>query len=168
MKKLEKSLTRENYTTLLRIIGSSKQPLSSREVKKKMVEEYDLKETTGPYIHEMIKKMVPLENNIFLYQSDKISENKQNRKYLIKTLNSYFNLAWKERDIDDNSRIVFEKNNDIIKIQDNLSDISITIEKDAEFLGKGVLKIVRGNERYDPFTLLYYKNNVYLDNRPIA
>jgi hypothetical protein len=161
--KIDKSLTRENYTKLLRIIGLSKRPLSSYEIKKEL-EKYGWKETEAPYVYEMIKQLVSFrkESNTLLYKSDKIWENKHEIKRLIKTLNNHFNLGWKEHDIDDN-KIEVENYNHIIKIEDSVGDTSIEIEKDPK-LPRGVLKIVHGSKSYNSLPLLYYDDSVYLDN----
>jgi repressor of nif and glnA expression len=58
LKNLGKSLTRPNYTQLLRILGKVDHPLSSYQIKKEM-EKAGMKESESPYVYDMLRQLTP-------------------------------------------------------------------------------------------------------------
>jgi hypothetical protein len=161
MRKSQEYLTKTDYTTMLRRIALSTKPLSSYLVKKEM-EKYGSPESQTPYVYEMIKNLCPRRRSQFLplYRLDRIPGDSEDEYMLISILDKYFHLSLKHNKKD----IEFEKIDYSLIIKDKRRNIMITIEKNADVIYQGTLKIAVENKRTESFPLSYTKEGIpFLD-----
>jgi hypothetical protein len=124
-RKERKTLTRENYALLFKVVCQSKQPLSSYEIKNKMYE------TRGRYVYEMIDKLVPRrDDEIVLFCWNKIPKKKE-KFDLVRIMHDFFHLDW-VIDFDYNEEaLTFKKSHDdkVMTIENANSNTIVVIER---------------------------------------
>jgi len=165
MKKNQNLLIKnERYTSILRIIGRSKDPLSASEIKEFLIKSGELDKKQSPYVYELINGLNPEykeDYSKFLFEWKKILNNKTQQKNIIDILKKYFEIDWK-RDFNKNHNLPYEniisfkkqKNNEIIIKNERDPDIIIKIIKRDQT--SAILKISQGKEKK---VLLYCKDD---------
>jgi hypothetical protein len=117
---------------LFRILGRSRYPLSSYQIKREM-EKAGMQESGSPYVYAMIDELVPNgenKNEIFLFAWNKIPSDKKEIQSTVKTLNSFFNLGW-TLSHDEEGIIRFHKsrNSKMVTIENDSSNTVVRIER---------------------------------------
>ncbi|MGD1837819.1 MAG: hypothetical protein ACPKPY_07150 [Nitrososphaeraceae archaeon] len=130
MKKLQKSLTKEKYTMLLRILGSSKTPLSSYLLKN-MMNQNDSNKSQHQYSYEMLNELCPEINKEYyekFFRWDKIIDDKTEQKNALRILKKYFNIDFLHKS---NIKYEFKKigKNELCIESDSIYSIKIELPK---------------------------------------
>jgi hypothetical protein len=118
---------------LFRILGKSRYPLSSYQIKKEM-EKAGMQESGSPYVYAMIDELVPKSENknyIFLFAWNRLPRNKKEKESIVKTLNSFYNLGWT---LDSEGEVIqFRKGHDnkTVTIENESSNTVVKIERDS-------------------------------------
>jgi hypothetical protein len=132
---------------LFRILGRSRYPLSSYQIKREM-EKAGMQESGSPYVYAMIDELVPKDekrNEIFLFAWNRLPSDKKEIQSTVKTLNSFFNLGW-TLSHDEEGIIRFHKsrNSKMVTIENDSSNTVVRIERDSS-PGSAILSIIDNN-----------------------
>src|SRR5688500_3024048 len=112
----------EKYVSLLRIIGRSSKALTIAEIKGKMIKSGVVTKEQGSFVYEMIRDLRPdfIEpEEKFLFNWDRITEDKEQQKNILNFLNNYQKLYWIDDDDDYIVNKSSENNNNFISFIKN-------------------------------------------------
>jgi len=167
MRKSRKSLSRETYTRLLRIVGKSKHPLSSREIEKAMIKS-GMQESNSPYVYMMLEKLVPKDEGLrmILCRWDKVPGDVKEENKLIKGLDELYNLGWVTRDKEQRDALRIKKRDRTMTIENEYSKSRIKVEQDVQYEGKATISVFANDNKILSHGAYLYDKKLFLIRHP--